>query len=501
MSTINSLVSLTRRQIVIGVGVAGAWTILAPAPARAARIPASLLSDLREGAPTRRFYRLRNGRPAWSPPLIEELFANLEDAERHAIDTTSLLKGLRSSASGMARDVAATRAALAYARALSRGIVDPTSIYSIYGLARNEIDLVAELNAALPGRLTEWLGSLPPQDEEYRRLGQAYIIEAKLAAQARPAIASGPVIRPGESDARVPAIAAALGLAPEADAPATLTPALVSALEDRQRAFGIADDGVVGPDTILALNFGAAQRARSLALNLERRRWLSRAPASTRIDVNIAAATLSYVRNGSVEHTTRVVVGRPEHETPNLEETFDRLVVNPPWNVPRSIARREIAPRGRAYMRRNHMRWRRGRIVQSPGPWAALGQVKFDMRNRYAIYLHDTPSKSLFDRPERYLSHGCVRVEHAVDFARRLADERGKADAFDQALASGKTRIVSLGEAITVRLLYHCAYWEGETIQYRLDPYGRDETLARALGLPAEPPHRNHPGIPVPLGP
>ncbi len=126
------------------------------------------------------------------------------------------------------------------------------------------------------------------------------------------------------------------------------------------------------------------------------------------IDVNTAACTLSYIVDDQIAWTTMVVAGRPGHETPQLQASFERLVVNPPWYVPASIARHEITPKGSAYLARHHMRRVSGRIIQSPGPWAALGEVKFDMQNRYAIYLHDTPSKGLFSRHQRHLSHGCV---------------------------------------------------------------------------------------------
>jgi murein L,D-transpeptidase YcbB/YkuD len=106
------------------------------------------------------------------------------------------------------------------------------------------------------------------------------------------------------------------------------------------------------------------------------------------------------------------------------------------------------------------------------------------MQDRYAIYLHDTPAKALFASDARHRSHGCVRVERAVEFARMLAQERGKAAAFDSALASGETTTVALGESIPVRLLYHTAYLgpNGQLV-VTADPYGRDDDLAEALGL------------------
>jgi murein L,D-transpeptidase YcbB/YkuD len=242
--------------------------------------------------------------------------------------------------------------------------------------------------------------------------------------------------------------------------------------------------GRVGNTTIAVLNAGPTDHARQLVLNLERRRWLRREPPATRIDVNTAAAFLTYYRDGVLDWSARTVVGSANRATPSLQSAFSQLVVNPPWNVPTSIARAEILPRGAAYLRRQNMYVTGGRVVQRPGPNAALGLVKFDMQNPYAIYLHDTPSKALFARAARHRSHGCVRVENAVEFARHLAEQYGASDVFEEVLASGKTGVVPLSAIIPVRLLYHTAFVDDQgKVVYRSDPYGWDITLATALGL------------------
>jgi murein L,D-transpeptidase YcbB/YkuD len=217
---------------------------------------------------------------------------------------------------------------------------------------------------------------------------------------------------------------------------------------------------------------------------MERRRWLARDLAPTRIDVNTASAELAYYRDGQPAWTSRVIVGDPKHQTPPLGDTFSQVVVNPPWNVPEGIARDEILPKGDAYLASQDMYVEDGRVVQRPGPKAALGLVKFDMQNDQAIYLHDTPAKAVFKSDARHRSHGCARVDHAVDFARMLASERGKAEAFDAALQSGETKAVALGDEIPVRLLYHTAYLgEGGRLFFADDPYGWDDRLGQALGL------------------
>src|SRR5580693_8099343 len=132
-------------------------------------------------------------------------------------------------------------------------------------------------------------------------------------------------------------------------------------------------------------------RMRQLAANLERRRWLGRAPPQTRIDVNTAACLMVYLRPGTDPWPARVVAGRAGHETPSIQGSFHRLVANPPWRVPMDIARKEILPKGAGYMSREHMSVVDGKVVQQPGPHNSLGRVKFDVEDPYEIYLHDTP--------------------------------------------------------------------------------------------------------------
>jgi len=235
-----------------------------------------------------------------------------------------------------------------------------------------------------------------------------------------------------------------------------------------------------------------AERARTLAVNLERRRWLERAPAETRIDVNTAAATLTYWRGGQAVDSRRVVVGEPGSETPGLASPLYRLVANPTWTVPRSIQEEEIEPKGEAYLRRENMEWRDGWIVQRSGPRNALGQVKFDLRNDQEIYLHDTPAKALFAEADRHASHGCVRVDDALGFATMIARDAGVLDQWREALATRadgapSEAFVPLPRPIPVRLLYQTAFVDGGRVVIAPDAYGWDEDVAEALGLPSRP--------------
>ncbi|HEX8380512.1 MAG TPA: L,D-transpeptidase family protein, partial [Allosphingosinicella sp.] len=151
-----------------------------------------------------------------------------------------------------------------------------------------------------------------------------------------------------------------------------------------------------------------------------------------------------------------------------------------------SIAKEEILPKGAAYMAKENIVMKNGRLVQEPGPKSALGLVKFDMINNEQIYLHDTPAKALFASTQRHASHGCSRVENAVEFARLIAQDDGKLEAFDKAMATKKETPVELSTQIPVRLLYHSAYFDGSRVVFRTDPYAWDDKVAAALGLPGQ---------------
>jgi murein L,D-transpeptidase YcbB/YkuD len=451
------------------------------------------------------FYEARGWKPVWTGERAEELNGALADAVRHAIDAKSFVEHATKGASAAEREAGLTLAAIEYGQALAGGAVDPRKIFEVYTVPMPKTDVVGGLGkVAEQGGLRQWLASLAPQDTEYKALSDAYVAYRQKAGQEkRAAVAPGEQIKPGKKDPRVAQIREGLranGYLPpaqpepadsKAKAKAKAAPAdagvytadMVAAVRKVQADYGIEADGVIGNSTLEALNTGARDRARILAVNLERRRWLERTPPQTRIDVNTAAAELHYWKDGSEKDRRRVVVGQPDWETPELGSPIFRLVANPPWTVPESIAKEEILPKGAAYMAKENIVMKNGKLVQEPGPKSALGLVKLDMDNTEQIYLHDTPAKALFASTQRHASHGCSRVENAVEFARLLAQDDGKLEDFDKALATGKETPVNLSNRIPVRLLYHSAYLDGGRVVFRTDPYGWDDKVAAALGL------------------
>jgi len=268
------------------------------------------------------------------------------------------------------------------------------------------------------------------------------------------------------------------------------TPDLVAAVKRVQAEFGLKPDGVIRGDTLDALNADPSYRARQLAIAMERLRWLPRTPPGTRIDVNTAASLLDYWRDGQHADHREVVEGEPDKPTPQIQAPIVRLVANPTWTVPKGIGEKELATKSQAWLQSNGFVLNGDQWVQQSGPKNSLGLVKFDMADDEAIYLHDTPAKALFGLPDRHRSHGCVRVQNAVQFATALAQEQGISDQFSQAMQKGDESFVKLKTPIPVRLFYQTAFWDGSQIQFRPDVYGWDDNVAKALGLEPGPPRK-----------
>jgi len=437
--------------------------------------------------------------------LESQVTAALEDAPTHGLTKDLFLKG------GLPSDPAQRRGALlgiaaAYATALAVGKVDPARIRDVYTVPRAKADLSAGLAEALSKkRYRQWVNSLAPQSAEYQALSKAFVaLVQRSPSLPDTGIPAGRIIKRGSTDPRIPPIVRnlqQLGYLPasEQDGPARTaglatnryTPAIAQAIARFQADSGQKADGTIGNATIAALNASPRDRARTLAVSMERLRWLDRSPPATRVDVNIAATLLDYYRDGSHADQRRVVVGQPGWETPQIGAPIFQLVANPSWTVPRSIETKELSKKPGSYFAEQNIIRKNGRLVQEPGPKNALGQVKFDMKDDQAIYLHDTPAKAMFQTDQRHESHGCIRVQDALGFARALAAADGILPQFEKALASGKETFVALHTNIPVRLMYHTAYLGTDRrVHFAQDVYGWDNDVASALGYPTKTPGR-----------
>ncbi len=385
---------------------------------------------------------------------------------------------------------------LSYADAQRGGRVDPGAVSTIWALAPEPYDARAAFAAARDGgRVAAWLADLPPADARYDALVAAYAEYRDLAAGADwPVLPDGPALEEGDSGPAVAALRARLaaeGFSCPAEAPGEadmFDASLRCAVEAYQDRRGLAADGVVGPQTRQALNIPAARRVRQIEAGLERWRWGPHEFPPTRVEVNTAAAEAVLYRDGAPALSMRIVAGKPSTPTPTFSATVTGVVLNPPWNVPASIARGELFPKERAdpgYLARNHFVQTGGRLVQTPGDHNALGRVKLDMPNPHTVYLHDTSAKALFDTPRRYYSHGCMRMQRPREIAAALLGTQGWSAAdVDAAIATGETQTVPLDLPVPVYVMHNTAYVRASDGALILQPdvYGWDGRLLAALG-------------------
>ena len=283
---------------------------------------------------------------------------------------------------------------------------------------------------------------------------------------------------------------------------------LEEAIKDFQMFNGLETDGICGKATYKALNVNLEERLDIVRVNMERCRWINNDLPEEFLLVNIADYNLYIFRNREIDYNCRVVVGKEFHETPVFTSDIKYVVFNPTWTVPYSIASKEMLPKLKKdlnYLQNRNMTLLRGNEVvnpstvdfrqysqknfpftirQEPGPNNALGLVKFIFPNKYSVYLHDTPSKSYFEKTDRAFSHGCVRVKDPLILAEELLADRGyDSEKIGEIIKSKETLNVSLSKSLPVMIMYWTCYvnTKDNHIYFFQDVYGRDKKIIKEL--------------------
>lgn len=448
----------------------------------------------------------------------QALLRALQSAPDHGIapfDTALLQANMRAIKSD--RDLGRAEVAMAqlfldYARDMQTGQLVPSRIDS--GIVRQVQyrDAVSLLNNFAKSSPNAYLKKLIPTSPEYTRLlKEKLILEGTLGNGGWGPKVAGSKLEPGQSNANVVALRnrlVAMGYM-KRSATTVYDASLQKAVQEFQTRHGLSADGVVGSGTLNEINVTPEQRLTSVYVSLERERWTNFARGKRHVLVNITDFSAQIIDDGKVTFETRSVVGAKarDRQTPEFSDVMEHLVINPTWHVPRSIAVKEYLP----MMKKNpgaagHLRLvdSRGRTVsrenidfnsysannfpfnikQPPSRSNALGLVKFIFPNKYNIYLHDTPAKSLFGREARAFSHGCVRLKDPFDFAYALLAKQSDnpVELFQSRLKSGVESVVPLKTQVPVHLIYRTAVAMPKGgMEYRRDVYGRDAKIWAAL--------------------
>ncbi len=370
------------------------------------------------------------------------------------------------------------QAVLDRAHALHNGRVDPSDFLKIWALRPAPYDpRPGFARAVAEDRLQQWADDQAPPYEGYDGLRQGLQTYRRIRDEG-----GWPQLAAGASES---AIRKRLAIEDKTGAPGDM---LAAALQQAQRRYGLKPTGTLDAATLAALNVPVEGRIASIMANMERWRWMPREMPVNRVQVNIAAAILTVFEGDRPVTSMRAVTGRPGNETPMLVSNIHSVVVNPPWNVPSSIATKELLPQGRGALISKGYRFIKTpdggeRLQQAPGPGNSLGRLKFDFDNPFAVYLHDTPARGKFASYDRLASHGCIRLEKPVSLAElMLQSNPGFAGDVQSLIDAGKTQRVSLSQKVAVYLLYWTAFaGNNGVMNFRSDPYGWDKLLAAKI--------------------
>jgi murein L,D-transpeptidase YcbB/YkuD len=474
-------------------------------------------------------YERRAHAPLWSRTTTDQLLAAIDRSREEGLTPEDYHRsGLLESAAWLRRgaddperraevDILATDAFIRLAYNLFFGKADPHELDPDWNTLRQlqGVDPVGFLSAAIDAATVDSaLDELSPRQPYYRNLRAALAAYRAIAARGGwPKVPPGPTLRAGMRDARVEILrqrlAATGDLTEPGGDPALFDDALEEAVKAFQKRHRMAADGAVGPATLAALQVPVQARIDQIRVNLERARWMLHHVPQTFVIVDIAGFEAGYLREGKLVWRSRVQVGKPYRSTPIFRSDISYLVLNPTWTVPPGIEARDILPavqRNRGYLAAKNLRiidpqgrtidpaqidWKRysGRnfpytFRQDPGADNALGQIKFMFPNPHFVYLHDTPSRDLFERDVRAFSSGCIRVERPLELAELLLNDPDKwsLERIRSAIDTQRTQTVTLPEPVPVLLYYWTAQGQADgSVHFKTDIYRRDPAVLKAL--------------------
>lgn len=477
-----------------------------------------------------KIYERREFQPLWTDPRsIEGLLAaiaasydeGLDPADYHFAELQRALGSEASSEQQRANvDLLLTDALVRLELHLRFGKVDPVAVDATWDFLRDRAataltdEVVRMASAVEAGSVSELLAAARPKHAAYEPMkAELARLRGIAASGGWPVVPPGPTLHPGDFDPRVTLLRRRLEISGELlAAPASdsnlYDAAVAEAVRSFQSTHGLATDGVTGPRTLETLAVPPHRWIDQLRVNLERARWM-RSRFENGVIVDIAGFDARYVRDGETLWQARAMVGKPYRSTPVLSAKIRTLVVNPTWTVPLTILENDILPevrRDRGYLERKELRVfdKSGHVVdpaavdwsaysagtlpytlrQGPGPDNPLGRIKFLFPNPHFVYLHDTPSRSLFQRADRAASSGCIRIDRPLELAALLIEGTPdwSRERIEEAIASGRTQAITIARPVPIYLLYWTVGVTADgKIRFKRDVYDRDRAVLNSL--------------------
>lgn len=402
-------------------------------------------------------------------------------------------------------------------RDISSGRLDPAVVDPKWAIPRAPFNAVKFLKDALSDKqFKERLLSLVPSNNQYRQLeAAAERYQQYVDRGGWPKISLATTLHPGDSSRSVPAIRERLAFVDESlnsvrpIQQEDYDTKLEQAVRQFQRRHSLQADGIIGPATVRAMNVSASTRLQQIKINMERLRWLPDDLGDRYIMVNLANYQLTAIEDEKVKLNMRVIVGKTKRPTPSFSSKMTRIVYNPRWHVPHKLARLDLLPKQQAnpdYLASHNFRvfineagkkvevdpesidWQSlsannfpYSLRQEPGDKNALGRLKFILPNPWAIYLHDTPSKSLFNRSRRNFSSGCIRVEDPVALANFSLTNGNTEQPPEEILSTQDVFETKLDQPLAVYAIYSTVWFNGNELTFSPDSYRRDQKMAKYL--------------------
>ncbi|HEV7349726.1 L,D-transpeptidase family protein [Telluribacter sp.] len=469
------------------------------------------------------FYSNRNFKPAWNSSTAGKLLNQIESINKEGLNPDDYAhKELRSLADSISReganaetgarlDLLLSATYLKLADMIATGKVKTGDLSGSWHMKPEKPDsLYTHLQQAVQGQVDASLDSFRPRFAQYEKLKNHLERYTKVQKEGGwLTIEKGGKLVLGDSSQRVVAIRKRLHSTGDLETPpdqwqkpALYDEPLVRAVNRFQNRNGLEVQPEITDKMVETMNVPVETRMKQVMLNMDRIRWFSSGEMpKTYVMVNVPEYMLRVYENGQEIKQMKVVVGKEMNSTPIFSDMIEHVEFSPYWNVPNSIAEKEIWPKiraNRSYASKNHyeildgweadakvlslgsVNWSKlnnYRIRQKPGPWNALGNVKFMFPNEYAIYLHDTPSGHLFDKAERAFSHGCIRIEDPAWFADWLFPQFNL-EQVKQKMNDKEHEVVQLGEKVPVYIFYLTTFVDNEgRINFRDDLYELDKKL------------------------